>query len=105
MSKRTVVIGLIAGIVFVFLAAGIYAGTEVKDVFDLKDPVYKEHKKGIVKFTHKKHAEDYAQKFPEFYNGNPVSRPASSPGRMPAANRWTRRFSGRRRAHSTRKAA
>ncbi len=67
MSKRTVVVGLIAGVAFLLLAAGIYAGTEVKDEIELKDPAYEKHTKGIVLFTHKKHAEDYAQKFPEYY--------------------------------------
>ena len=54
----------LAGVTIVFLAAGIQAATEVPDVIKLNSPEYKEHKKGIVEFSHKKHSEEYAQKAP-----------------------------------------
>lgn len=56
----------IVGIATLFMAAGLYAGTKVQDVTKMEDPSYK-HKKSIMKFTHKKHAEEYAEKFPEYY--------------------------------------
>jgi cytochrome c553 len=37
----------------------IYAGTQVADEFEVKSPEYEKHTKGIVKFTHKKHIEEY----------------------------------------------
>jgi len=60
----------LAGIATLFLAAGIYAAADVPDVVDLNSPEYETHKKGIVKFTHKKHAEDYAKKYPEYYKNS-----------------------------------
>lgn len=51
-------IGVIAGICFLF-AAGIYAGTEFQDVIKMQNKAYEKHDKGIVMFSHNKHAEDY----------------------------------------------
>ena len=45
------------GIVVLFAAASIHAGTEVADVIKMENKAYTEHKKGIVEFTHKKHAD------------------------------------------------
>jgi len=56
--------------VSVFIAAGIYAGTNVPDVIKLKTDKYAKHKKKIVKFDHLKHQQDYRQKFPEVYKNN-----------------------------------
>ena len=64
-KKQFLVSGIIA-IVFLFVAAGIYAKV-VPDVIELKDPAYKKHKKGVVNFEHKKHQDDYAKQYPEFY--------------------------------------
>ncbi len=50
----TLVIALAATL---FLVAGLYAGTEVKDEFYMNSP-YK-HKKSLSLFTHKKHVEEY----------------------------------------------
>lgn len=50
-----------------FVAAGLYAGTEVKDVIKLNDPAYEKHTKGIVEFTHTKHSGEYAKKSPDLY--------------------------------------
>jgi cytochrome c553 len=57
----------IVGITALFLVTLIYAGTKVEAVIKLADPAYEKHKKGIVEFTHKKHYDEYANKFPEFY--------------------------------------
>ena len=66
MSSLLLKTGL-AGVATLFLAAGLYAGTEVSDVIKLNSPEYEKHKKGIVEFTHKKHSEDYAKKAPDLY--------------------------------------
>lgn len=50
-----------------FIAAGIYAGTKAPEVIELKTAKYAEHKKKIVKFDHRKHQQDYQQKYPNFY--------------------------------------
>ena len=65
MKKHFLVSGVIA-IAILFIAAGIYAKA-VPDVIELKDPGYKKHKKGVVHFEHKKHQDDYAKQYPEFY--------------------------------------
>ena len=64
-KKHFLVSGIIA-IVILFIAAGIYAKA-VPDVIELQDPAYKEHKKGVVHFEHKKHQDDYAKQYPEYY--------------------------------------
>jgi cytochrome c553 len=43
----------------IFAASAINAGTTVQDVIKMQNPAYSEHKKEIVEFSHKKHAEDY----------------------------------------------
>jgi hypothetical protein len=67
MKKRFFTIAVISGIAALFLVGGILAGTDVSDVITLKNKAYKKHKKGIVEFTHKKHQNDYATQYPEFY--------------------------------------
>ncbi len=58
MSKRNLGIALIVTFAAsLFLAAGLYAGTKVDDVFEMNSPY--EHKKSLSKFTHKKHIEEY----------------------------------------------
>jgi len=47
-KKHLLVSGIIAIVTFC-IAAGIYAKA-VPDVIELKDPAYKEHKKGVVHF-------------------------------------------------------
>lgn len=66
MKRKSFLILVIVGIATLFVVAGIFAKT-VSDVIELKDPAYKEHEKGVVKFEHKKHQDDYAKKYPEFY--------------------------------------
>jgi hypothetical protein len=50
-----------------FIATGIYAGTEVADVIRLENKAYKKHKRAITIFSHRKHQEEYFKKYPEFY--------------------------------------
>ena len=66
MNRKLIRISAVVGIAVLFLVAGIYAKT-VPDVIRLEDPAYKEHKKGVVEFSHGKHQKDYAGKYPEFY--------------------------------------
>ncbi len=49
----------LVGIACVFMAGGLQAATEVADVITMQNPAYEKHTKGIVEFTHKKHATDY----------------------------------------------
>ena len=65
MNKK-LLIGIVVGCAALFVAAGIYA-KEVPDVIKLEDPAYKEHKKGVVEFTHGKHQKDYAKEYPDLY--------------------------------------
>jgi hypothetical protein len=58
-KKQAFTIGALVCLATVFIAAGIYAGTEVPDVITMKNKAYDEHTKGIVDFTHKKHVEEY----------------------------------------------
>lgn len=59
MGKRTIIIWAVVCIGVMFAAGAIYAGTEVADVITMKNAKYKEHTKGIVEFSHKKHIEEY----------------------------------------------
>ncbi len=54
----------------VFIAAGIYASTNVQNVIKLKTGEYSKHTKAVVKFEHRKHQQDYQQKYPEIYKFN-----------------------------------
>ena len=67
MKTRVLLTTVIIGFAAIFLATGIYAGTKVPDVIKLQSKEYEKHTKGIVEFTHKKHAEDYAKASPELY--------------------------------------
>ena len=82
MNKKLLVLVIVVSAAL-FVAAGIYAKA-VPDIIKLEDPAYKEHKKGVVDFTHGKHQAEYAEKYPEFYkngcgechhdeNGKPLS--------------------------------
>ncbi len=53
-----------------FITAGIYAGTNVPNVIELKTAKYTNHKKKIVRFEHRKHQQDYRQKYPDFYQNS-----------------------------------
>ena len=54
MKRKNFKISAVVGIAILFVVAGIYAKT-VPDTIPLQDPAYKEHKKGVVHFEHKKH--------------------------------------------------
>jgi len=66
MIKKHLLVVMICGIAILIAAAGIYAKA-APDVIKLQDPAYKEHKKGVVDFSHKKHQDDYAKKYSEYY--------------------------------------
>jgi hypothetical protein len=70
--KRTLMILIAAfagGIVFLF-RVGLLAGTTVSDVVKMENPAYEAHKKAIVQFKHKAHAEKFDGQYPEiFENG------------------------------------
>jgi hypothetical protein len=68
MKKNSIfILSAIVGFAVIFATTAIYAGTEVLDEIKMENPAYKEHKKSITMFTHKKHAEVYAKDYPEFY--------------------------------------
>lgn len=58
-KKQAFTIVALVGLATVFIAAGIYAGTNVPDVITMQNKAYEKHTKGIVEFTHKKHVEEY----------------------------------------------
>jgi hypothetical protein len=57
-KKKLLTLCLVA-MACLFFTAAIQAKTNVEDTFPLQDPVYEKHTKGIVQFTHKKHATEY----------------------------------------------
>jgi hypothetical protein len=65
MNKKLLVLVIVVSAAL-FAAGGIFAKA-VPDTIKLEDPAYKEHKKGVVDFTHGKHQTEYAEKYPEFY--------------------------------------
>ena len=66
MIKKHLITTVIIGAAILFVSAAIYA-KPAPDMIKLQDPAYKEHKKGVVDFTHKKHQNDYAEQYPEYY--------------------------------------
>jgi len=66
MTKKHLITTVIIGAAILFVSAAIYAKS-APDMIKLQDPAYKEHKKGVVDFTHKKHQNDYAEQYPEYY--------------------------------------
>ncbi len=56
--KKHVLYGVAIVLATFFVAAGIYAGTTVPDIIEMKNPGYKKHTKSISQFTHKQHTED-----------------------------------------------
>ena len=67
MKRNVVLIFAIMASLCLLVAAGVYAAKTVADDIEMKNKAYEKHKKGIVIFTHKKHAVDYAEKSPELY--------------------------------------
>ena len=66
MNRKLIQISAVVGIVVLFFVAGIYAKS-APDTIKLEDPAYKEHKKGVVEFSHGKHQKDYAEAYPDLY--------------------------------------
>ena len=48
-------------------AACVYHGIEIRDLIPMDNPAYEKHKRSIVIFTHKKHAEDYTKANPDLF--------------------------------------
>ena len=67
MNKRYFVTSVVVVMATLFVVAGIYAGTQVKDEVKMEDKAYTEHTKSIVTFTHMKHAKEYAEQNPKLY--------------------------------------
>ncbi len=67
MRKIFLLVAVVAGVAFLFVAAGLYAGTEVKDEIPMNNKAYKKHEESIYTFKHKKHMTEYAEKYPELY--------------------------------------
>ena len=67
MCKKGLLLCAVIGMLMMYSATGLFAGTEVGDEILLDNPVYEKHTKGIVEFTHKKHAVDYVQKYPQYF--------------------------------------
>ena len=65
MNKK-LLIGIVVGCAALFVAAGIYAKA-IPEVIKLEDPAYKEHKKGVVEFSHGKHQKEYAKEYSDLY--------------------------------------
>ncbi len=59
MRNRGLLFLTVAGILSLFLAGGLYAGTKVDDVIKMENKAYEKHDKTICVFTHKKHVEEY----------------------------------------------
>ena len=57
--KKKIFFSLGSAVLFFFLAAALNAGTTVSDVIKMENKAYSEHKRSIVEFSHKKHAEEY----------------------------------------------
>jgi hypothetical protein len=66
MTKKRFITTVIIAVAILFVSAGIYAKS-APDVIPLQDPAYEKHKKGVVKFEHKKHGNEYAKQYPELY--------------------------------------
>jgi len=56
-TKSLMLVMFIVGIATLFLSASVFAAAA--DVIKMETKGYEKHEKGIVQFTHKKHAEDY----------------------------------------------
>ena len=64
MNKKLLTMFLAAGIAVIFVATGLYAGTDVPDTITMDYNQYKKRtkqppKSKIIEFTHKKHNEEY----------------------------------------------
>ncbi len=67
MKKKFLIVAVVVGVVVLFVSAGLYAGTEVKDEIPMNNKAYKKHEESIYTFKHKLHMTDYAEKYPDLY--------------------------------------
>jgi hypothetical protein len=67
MNKRCLATSVVAVIATLFVVAGIYAGTEVKDEIKMENKAYAEHTKAIVMFPHIKHTKEYVEQNPDLF--------------------------------------
>jgi hypothetical protein len=67
MNKRYLITSVVAVVATLFVVAGIYAGTQVKDEVNMENKAYAEHTKSIVMFSHLKHTKEYAEQNPGLY--------------------------------------
>ncbi len=67
MSKRYWTILIISTAVIFLSVSVLYASKKFEDVIKMENKAFAKHTKGIVTFTHTKHAKDYAAKYPEFF--------------------------------------
>ena len=65
MYKKHLLTTVILGIATLFIAAGLYAACP--EIVKMENAKYEKHKKGVVQFEHKKHQDDYAKQYPEYY--------------------------------------
>ncbi len=68
MSKKNLIIAVVTGVAFLFIAGGIYAATKVTDEIKLKNKAYSNHKEAVAIFQHRKHQDEYREKNPEFFS-------------------------------------
>jgi len=83
MRKKHLLIMVILGIATLFAVASIHAAATAPDEITMKNKAYKKHKKGIVKFSHKKHAVDYKAACGECHHdkdGKPLDQAALDAG-------------------------
>ncbi|MCF8025739.1 MAG: cytochrome c family protein [Desulfobacteraceae bacterium] len=59
MSKRLGILSVVGCVIAVFLAAGLYAGTNIPDTVEMKnEKAFDQHRMPIVEFSHQKHTAD-----------------------------------------------
>jgi len=67
MRKKYLIITTLAGIAFLIIAGGIYAGTQDADEIRLENKAYTKHKEAVVTFKHRKHQTEYKEKNPGLF--------------------------------------
>jgi len=67
MNKRYFVTLVVAVIATLFVVAGIYAGTSVKDEIKMENKAYAKHTKSLVTFSHLKHTKEYVEQNSDLY--------------------------------------
>jgi cytochrome c553 len=65
MRKKHIALGVVAAVICLFFAAGLYA--KVADVLKVDKTGYTKIEKGEIQFNHKKHAENYAKEYASLY--------------------------------------